>query len=134
MFKGIILRLRRGERGQDMIEFALLAPILLLLIMGIVDFGRVFNSYLVTTHGAREGARYAAVGYSDGEIVNQVQATTGGLTVSVGVAGSRVQGQPMSVTVSTSVPLLTGMIANFFLQNPFPLTSTAEMRYEGPKI
>ncbi|MBI4321026.1 MAG: pilus assembly protein [Chloroflexi bacterium] len=134
MLRKLFLRLRRNEKGQDMVEFALVAPILLLLVMGIIDFGRVFNAYLVTTHGAREGARYAAVGYSDGEIVNRVLDTTGNLTIQVGVSGSRVQGQPMIVTVSTNVDLLTGIIANMFLQNPVPLSSMAEMRYEGPKI
>lgn len=42
-------------------EFALLAPILFLLLFAMVDFGRLFDAWLVSTNAAREGARYAIV-------------------------------------------------------------------------
>jgi hypothetical protein len=45
-------------RGQSLIEFALLAPILLLLILGAMDFGRLFYTKIVITNAAREGANY----------------------------------------------------------------------------
>lgn len=48
------------ERGANLVEMALILPLLLLLIAAIADFGRAFNAYIVITNAAREGARYAA--------------------------------------------------------------------------
>jgi hypothetical protein len=48
------------ERGQSLVEMALILPILLLLVVGIVDLGRAFNNHVIITNAAREGARYAS--------------------------------------------------------------------------
>ena len=52
---------RRGQRSQALAEFALVAPILLLMIFGIVDLGRAIFYYITIQHAAREGARVAAL-------------------------------------------------------------------------
>jgi Flp pilus assembly protein TadG len=52
------------DRGAVAVEFALLLPVLLLLIFGIVDFGRAINAQITLTQAAREGARLAALGYA----------------------------------------------------------------------
>jgi uncharacterized repeat protein (TIGR01451 family) len=52
---------RRRERGQGLLEFALVLVVLLLVLMGIVDFGRAFLIYTNLFNAAREGARYGAV-------------------------------------------------------------------------
>ncbi|HSJ13184.1 MAG TPA: TadE/TadG family type IV pilus assembly protein [Longimicrobiales bacterium] len=55
-------RLRpRARPGQSMVEFVLVAPLLLLLIFGLVEFARAWNIRHVVTDAAREGARYLAV-------------------------------------------------------------------------
>jgi hypothetical protein len=51
----------QGERGTAVVEFALVAPILFLLVFGIVDFARMMNYYNVMTQLAAQGARAAAV-------------------------------------------------------------------------
>ena len=53
----------RNERGQALVEFAIVLPMLLLLLLGIVDFARAWNVYEVLTDAAREGARIAVVDY-----------------------------------------------------------------------
>lgn len=53
----------KNEKGQAMVEFALLVPVLLLIISGIVDFGWIFYNIAVTNNACREGARYAAINY-----------------------------------------------------------------------
>jgi Flp pilus assembly protein TadG len=58
----------RGERGQALIEFAFIAPFLLVLLMTIVDFGIALDRREVIQHAVREGARYGAVGHSETEI------------------------------------------------------------------
>ena len=54
-------RLAGEERGVALVEFALVAPLLLVLLFGMLDFGRAFNYWIDTTHLANEGARWAVV-------------------------------------------------------------------------
>jgi Flp pilus assembly protein TadG len=51
----------RNEEGQGIVEFALVLPVLLALVLGIVQFGITFNNYLTITDATRVGARKAAV-------------------------------------------------------------------------
>jgi TadE-like protein len=52
----------RHRRGQSLVEFALILPLLLVLTAGVVDLARVFSAYIALTDGVREGALYAAQG------------------------------------------------------------------------
>ena len=52
---------KRRERGQSLVETAVVFPILLLLLAAIIDFGRAFDVYIVLTNAAREGARWGSV-------------------------------------------------------------------------
>src|SRR5689334_10681817 len=56
---------RRARRGQTMVEFALTLPILLLLIFGIVEFGRIFQAWVTIQNAARTAARFAITGAYD---------------------------------------------------------------------
>ncbi len=49
------------ERGQSLVEFALTLPILLLLVLGTIDLGMGFRTYIALTNAAREGARWVTV-------------------------------------------------------------------------
>ena len=51
----------KSERGAELIEFALILPLLLLVVLGIIDFGFLFQRYEVLTNAAREGARLASL-------------------------------------------------------------------------
>lgn len=51
----------RREQGQSTVEFALLVPMLCMILFGIIQFGIVYNNYLVVVDAARVGARKAAV-------------------------------------------------------------------------
>jgi len=58
----MIKRIRfRSQKGQAMTEFAIVAPILLLILMGIMQLGVVYNNWVTLTDAARAGARKAAV-------------------------------------------------------------------------
>jgi Flp pilus assembly protein TadG len=58
----IISKLRR-EEGASMVEFALVAPLLLVLLFGIIEFGLILYDQAAITNASREGARYAAMYY-----------------------------------------------------------------------
>ena len=99
-------RLWACERGAELVEFAFVFPMLLLVMLGIVDFGFLFQRYEVVTNAAREGARVAILpGYQTADVqarVNQYL-TAGGLTptdpVTVGEQTLPVGGGGQCVTV-----------------------------------
>jgi len=79
------MRARRGsansDRGAAAVEFALLLPLLVLLIFGMIDFGRAINAQITITQAAREGARALALGQTTTYQARAVQAGVGlGLT------------------------------------------------------
>jgi hypothetical protein len=77
-----VVRLLREDRGAQLIEFALVFPLLLFVTAGIVDLGLVIKDYQVVTNAAREGARLGAVeGIADDIVETRVAeyAEAGGL-------------------------------------------------------
>jgi Flp pilus assembly protein TadG len=60
------LRRSHDERGAALVEFALVLPLLLILVFGMLEFGKAFNYWIDTTHLANEGARWAVVNYNPG--------------------------------------------------------------------
>jgi Flp pilus assembly protein TadG len=143
----------RSERGAELIEFALILPMLLLIMLGIVDFGFMFQRYEVLTNAAREGARIAVLpGYTTEDVEARVCAyvETGGLPltgacpipsnpvidvddVTIAMpAGTALEGKSVSVTFTHSY-MFVGPIAGLFsgtFTTTFPITSTAVMRNE----
>jgi hypothetical protein len=59
---------RRSELGVAIVEFALVGTVFLVLVLGIIDFARMFQGWITVQHAAREGARYALTGRSDCDI------------------------------------------------------------------
>jgi Flp pilus assembly protein TadG len=57
--------LRARRRGDAIVEFALLAPMLVLILFGILEVGRVIDAWIVVHNAAREGARAGALVYAD---------------------------------------------------------------------
>ena len=62
----VLARRCRDERGASLAEFALVLPVLLLLVLGMVDFGKAINYWIDETHLANEGARLAVVNNNPG--------------------------------------------------------------------
>jgi Flp pilus assembly protein TadG len=123
------------NRGAAAVEFALLVPILLLLVFGIVDFARGFSAQLTVTHAAREGVRVQALGGTAGEVSTATQNAATPLTVVVGT-GACTQGQPTTVTATTQFTYITPL-SNFMIMVggsgvlPTQLTGKGVMRCGG---
>ncbi|ADI02676.1 TadE/TadG family type IV pilus assembly protein [Syntrophothermus lipocalidus] len=131
-------RLRRAverNEGQALVEFALILPILLVLIMGIIEFGRIFFSYLVITELAREGARYGVVGHTEQQIVEHLEGMASVLDPEKLVIdvtpndGERVRGQGLTVEIDYTVDLI-GPFIGALLPDPFPVVASCTMRLE----
>lgn len=74
------MKYRKRENGQSLLEFALVLPILLVVLAGVLDLGRLYFSYVTVTDAAGEGASYAAIHPDDtAGIIARAQDATGGL-------------------------------------------------------
>ena len=87
----------RCESGAAAVELALVLPLLLLLVFGIIEFGLLLNKQISASNAAREAARYAAIHYEEAGVIGAAQTrasqTAGFLT-----------GISTDVDVSTCVP------------------------------
>lgn len=62
----------KRRRGAALVEFAIVVPLLMLLLMGIMEFGMILHDYLSISQGAREGVREAAVGSPQSKVRGRV--------------------------------------------------------------
>ena len=80
MKKRLFSKKNKREDGQAMVEFALILPIFLLILCGIIDFGWLFYNQLSLNNACREGARYAVVNTAEDAstqaIINHIENTT----------------------------------------------------------
>jgi len=67
-----------SSRGQTLVEFALVFPIIVILLFGIIDFGLMLNHRITLEHAVREGARYAAVHDGCTDIQDRTKERAGG--------------------------------------------------------
>lgn len=132
----MLRRLIRTERGQAMVETALVMPIVLLLLFGMLDAGRIFHAWIIVTNGAREGVRAASTQQDEATIEARIDASLGSIDgCNVGATTctlTNVQGQsgePVSVEVETTVTMVTPLISDIF-GVVVPVSSTTTMMLE----
>lgn len=106
-----------NEQGQAIVEFALVVPILLLLLVGIMEFGLAFSADLNLQNATREGARLAVTGATDAQITQRVINTASTLdpsklTVSISPS-ARPQGTSVTVTSQYQFTYITPLISRF---------------------
>jgi Flp pilus assembly protein TadG len=136
----------RDNRGNAVIEFAFVLPMLLMLCFGITEFGRAWMTMNIITSAAREGVRLAAVTAPD---VNAVTTRVNNLCAAARVVPSAIVVTPpdpadpnrrVSVQVSTDFVIIPGQffprVAAIFgatstFSGTIPLTTTSIMRHEG---
>jgi len=150
--------IRHGTRGQSLVEFALIFPVLILLLFGIVDFGRAIYTYNTIGNAARDGVRVAVVNQNGtgtgcnpgsaatGPNTTQISAedcavagaiSLGGVTATVtyrNLADTAACGSPIQVgclavvTVSTQYRAITPIIGN--IVGPITIASTSKQPIE----
>ncbi len=133
----------RGDRGAALAEFALVSPVLFLVLFSIIDFGWVFGQHLDVRHGAREGARLVAVNHAPlggtGSAQTQAIASTvcgrlnnvGTTTVEISLrsSGANQVGDLATIEVETQAAPLTGFIPLVF--QGLDLDSRIDVRLEA---
>lgn len=145
------MKKRRGplrcERGAQLVEFALVLPLLLLVVLAIADFGFLFHRYEVLTNAAREGARIAVLpGYADADVQSRVTAYLDAAgfpaagrsaavidDVSLNVGGTTVPTKQVTVTYTYTFQFMLGIAG--LLNTSYgtqQLSAVSQMRVEVP--
>jgi hypothetical protein len=79
--RGSMMNRRRDDRGAVMVEFAIILPLLLMLVVGIIEFGRAYNIQVSIQAAAREGARELALRKSAAEVDARVIGAAPSVTI-----------------------------------------------------
>jgi Flp pilus assembly protein TadG len=142
--------LRRREDGVALVEFALVAPLLLVILFAMLDFGRTFNYWIDATHLANEGARWAVVNKnpaSSGTLQDYIQgqadtdelrnggssAVPSALEVCITFPNGATVGNPVQVTASLTynwLPFLSEQALGGLTSTT--VSSSSTMRLEAP--
>lgn len=93
----------RAERGAAAVEFALVAPLLLLLVLGIAEFGRAYNISTTLSAAAREGARTMALQNSTSAARAAAQSAATGVSLSTSQISVTPAACPTGSTGSTTL-------------------------------
>jgi len=135
-------RATQNEAGAALVEFVLVLPLLLVLLLGMLDIGKAFNYWIDETHLAHEAARFAAVNKNPGPGASlqesiKAQADSDELQDTLEVcisfpgAGGAVVGEPVQVRVTSTYTFL-GFIADRLDVTEKTISSTSTMRLERP--
>jgi Flp pilus assembly protein TadG len=150
----MLKRFGRNEAGAELIEFGLTLPLLLLVVLGIIEFGFLFREYEIVTNAAREGARIASLQtYSPTQAARLTNATNrvnayldaaglnhllAGVTVGapiktvISAPSTCMWSVPVTVTYPHPVPFVGGIIRYFGATfGPLTVRATSRMRTEA---
>jgi len=121
-----------SQKGQSLVEFAMVLPLLVLLLFGITDFGRIFHAYLTIDHAGREAARVASIGKDNTTVKSTAVNDATGIDLTVGQVGvtpaTRTSGTDVTVTITYPITFLTPVIGS--IVGPITLEDTTVMRVE----
>jgi len=123
---------RSSERGAAAVEFALILPVLLLMVLGMLEFSRAYNTQISLSGAAREGARVMAI-HDDADMAVEAAiaaapsvnpaVTSGDITIA---PASCTAGQQIEFSIDYDLPLMTG-----FFGVTLPISGVGVMQCGG---
>lgn len=128
---------RARRRGASAVEFAIVAPVFFLVVLGIIEFGRMVMAQQVITNAAREGARIAVL---DSATTARVQTRVGDYLAAAGLSGATVSvspnppttagfGEPVSVRIDIPFAAISAL-STPFMAKAHTLSAESIMRRE----
>lgn len=122
---------KESERGAAAVEFAILLPLLLMLVLGTIEFGRAYNAQITLTNAARDGVRVMAI--ANDPTGAKTAARNAAAAVSSTIPDSSITISPatcstdkqVTVTISYNLSTITG------IAGPFPMTGKGVMLCGG---
>ena len=132
---------KRNERGAVAAEFAIVLPVLLLMIIGTMEFGLMMYGREVVTNATREGARYGIVAQSPPVTSSEMITQATNYLTGTGVSPARVTFSVPACCGATGTPVTLAAVYRYqwfvpyiptllSLPSPFPLNITTTMRHE----
>lgn len=110
--------LRKNKlKGQSLVEFALVVPVLLLILIGVMEFALLLNSYLIVQATARDVVRQISVGGSDATVIAATLANVSGidpakLTITLSpVQASRSRGNAVTASLTYNHEIITPFLS-----------------------
>jgi Flp pilus assembly protein TadG len=128
------MRCWRSERGSELIEMAMVTPILMLMLAGIFDFGFLFRSWEVVTNAAREGARVGVLpAYScDAATPDDIQSRVDAYMAAAGIDDATSYEVTVdNVDVPTTAGTFTGCAVRVELTQPLPSLGVVAQFFGG---
>ena len=120
-----------SERGAAAVEFAILLPLLLMLVLGTIEFGRAYNAQITLTNAARDGVRVMAIGNDPAGA--KIAAQNAAASVSTTIPATDITlstnacsiGAQVTLTIKYNLSTITG------IAGPFPMTGKGVMLCGG---
>ncbi|MEA1973933.1 MAG: TadE/TadG family type IV pilus assembly protein [Bacillota bacterium] len=107
-----------NNKGQSMVEFTLILPIFLILLIAMFDTSRVLNTKFILENAARNAARIGSVSNSDVDVISEIDSGTSSLDdlnlsyTIVPQEADRTNGDNIVITINYSVDINTPLISN----------------------
>ena len=131
----------KKETGQAIVEFAIVLPLLLLILCGIIDFGWIFYNQLSLQDCTREGARYGSVNAGNSDCISltetkinnvAVDSLKKDMTISVNFSSPQTPCTgDITVTVKSTIPVLTPVAGVFCHNQEIQLSYSVTMKAES---
>lgn len=131
----MLKRFLKTEKGQAMVEFALVLPVLLVLLCGIIDFGWLYYNQITLNNAAREGARYAVIHYDPatdwkGAAESRMLTSMAGVSSAAAIVSDPVE-QQITASVTANPRILTGFTSTILGKQTLELHASCTMRLEN---
>ncbi|MDD4583790.1 MAG: TadE/TadG family type IV pilus assembly protein [Eubacteriales bacterium] len=124
----------KNEEGQAMVEFALVLPVLILILGGIIDFGWIFGNQLLANNACREATRYTAIHYTDSDpaasetAATDIVANFAPLLKNPNVSLTK-DGEKVTIDVTSNIEVLTPILSSI-LGDTYSIATNCTMRLE----
>ncbi|TLM85467.1 pilus assembly protein [Pseudarthrobacter sp. NamE2] len=120
-----------SERGAAAVEFAILLPLLLMLVLGTIEFGRAYNAQITLTNAARDGVRVMAI--ANDPTAAKTAAKNAAASVSTSISDADITlstnvcstGNQVTLSINHNLSTITG------IAGPFPMTGKGVMLCGG---
>jgi Flp pilus assembly protein TadG len=132
-----IIRLKKDSRGSMAVEFALVFPVLLLLLFSVIELGSAWYNRQLLVNASREGARMAALadGMGDNDVVAQVRSilNSSGFAGAANITSTGASGSPgtmveVEITANLPLPVLGSLVPG--VDSSAHVTASTTMRHE----
>lgn len=127
----MLRRLRKDDRGTAAIEFGLVLPLLMLILVGIIDFGNIYFTRLAMTNAAREGARVGVTmneANAEGAALAAANAYLDQAGITASVTATTPSQENPTVTVTVTIDPYEPLIG--LVPTPSRLSVSTSMRWE----